>query len=666
MRARDIVRQFDLDENHIDAQVDSILEEGGDLSARYDSGAADFVPNKVVVGRIVDIRNDEVVVDIGYKSEGIIPAAEFNNIDEVDVDDMVDVLLESVDETGGGVQLSKRRADRIKGWERIVKTYGEGDDVRGHVVKKIKGGLLVDIGVHVFLPASQVSIRRTNDISDFIGRDIEARIIKIDHERMNIVISRRKLIEEQREEAKQRLLQEIKAGQIRVGVVKNIADFGAFVDLGGIDGLLHITDMSWSRLTHPSDMLKIDDEVEVMVLRVDHERERIALGLKQKFPSPWETVELKYPVGSRVQGKVVNVMPYGAFVKLEDGIEGLVHISEMSWSKRINHPQEVVKINDAVEVVVLDINRDKQEISLGMKQADGNPWDDVDQRFPPGTVVEGVVRNLTSYGAFVELEDGIDGLLHVSDMSWTKKIANPADMLDKGQQLKAVVLSVHPDKKRIALGLKQLELDPWQDEIQKRFAPETEHAGVVTKVTNFGIFVGLDSDLEGLLHVSELTPADELSGGDPVAVRVLRLDTEERKIALTLVRDEGAQEILDGSKELIERLGAAAAVSEAREEAAASAAAQEAAADGSPADEAPADDTPATDAGAAQAPSDEEAPPEEETAPSEAPASEAPAAEETPATETPDAETPAEGGEDDSPAEEAGDEKKGEDAPAAS
>ena len=450
MRARDIVRQFDLDETQVETEVDSILNEGGDLDQKYDSGAAEFTPNKVVTGRIVDIRNDEVVVDIGYKSEGIIPANEFNNIDEVDVDDMVDVLLESVDEAGGGVQLSKRRADRIKGWERIVKTYGEGDDVRGHVVKKIKGGLLVDIGVHVFLPASQVSIRRTNDISEFIGRDIEARIIKIDHERMNIVISRRKLIEEQREEAKKRLLEEIKAGQIRVGVVKNIADFGAFVDLGGIDGLLHITDMSWSRLTHPSDMLKIDDEVEVMVLRVDHERERIALGLKQKFPSPWETVELKYPVGSRVQGKVVNVMPYGAFVKLEDGIEGLVHISEMSWSKRINHPQEVVKINDDVEVVVLDINRDKQEISLGMKQADGNPWDDVDQRFPPGTVVEGVVRNLTSYGAFVELEDGIDGLLHVSDMSWTKKIANPADMLEKGQHIKAVVLSVHPDKKRIA------------------------------------------------------------------------------------------------------------------------------------------------------------------------------------------------------------------------
>ena len=563
MRARDKIRQFDLPTEQTDDAVKDILKGLEDLTARYEDGAQEFSANKVVTGRIVDIRNDEVVVDIGYKSEGIIPANEFNNIDEVDVDDQVDVLLESVDEGNGGIRLSKRRADRIKGWERVVKTHGEGDNVRGHVIKKIKGGLLVDIGVPVFLPASQVSIRRTHDISEFIGRDIEARIIKIDTERMNIVISRRKLIEEQREEAKKHLLGEIKPGQIRIGVVKNIADFGAFVDLGGIDGLLHITDMSWSRLTHPSDMLKIDDQIEVMVLRVDTERERIALGLKQKFPSPWESVELKFPVGSRVQGHVVNVMPYGAFVKLEDGIEGLVHISEMSWSKRINHPEEVVKVGEEVEVVVLDINREKQEISLGMKQADGNPWDEVEQRFPPGTVVEGVVRNLTTYGAFIELEDGVDGLLHVSDMSWTKKIANPGDVLAKGSQIRAVVLSVHPDKKRIALGIKQLELDPWQDEILKRFGPETEHAGMVTKVTNFGVFVALDGDLEGLLHVSELTPADTMDTGDVVAVKVLRLDTDERKIALTLVRGDAAKEVLDGAGETIARLkaslGAAAA-----------------------------------------------------------------------------------------------------------
>ena len=489
-------------------------------------------------GKIVDIRNDEVVVDIGYKSEGVISLAEFSDATAYDVGDIIEVLLESVDQAAGGIVLSKRKADRIRGWERIVQSHKEGDTVRGRVLKKIKGGLLVDIGVPVFLPASQVAIRRTNDIGEFIGKDIEARIIKIDEPRMNIVISRRKLIEEQRDELKKHLLGEIQPGQVRKGIVKNIADFGAFVDLGGIDGLLHITDMSWSRLNHPSEMLSIDDEVEVMVLRVDHERERIALGLKQKFASPWETVELKYPVGSRVMGKVVNVMPYGAFVKLEDGIEGLVHISEMSWSKRVNHPSEVVKVGDDVEVVVLDINKEKQEISLGMKQADGNPWDEVDKTFPAGTVVEGTVRNLTNYGAFIEISDGVDGLLHVSDMSWTKKIGNPAEVLEKGTKVKALVLSVDKEKKRIALGMKQLELDPWQHDIADRFAVGTEHVGEVTKVTNFGVFVALEKDLEGLLHISELTPSDNLAPGTKVGVKVIRIDTDERKIGLSRKRVE--------------------------------------------------------------------------------------------------------------------------------
>ncbi|MCC7137076.1 MAG: 30S ribosomal protein S1 [Planctomycetes bacterium] len=543
MRARDKVRAKELpahDLLHGLEEVFGVGDQDAELSLAYDHTTSEFAPNKVVKGKIVDIRNDEVVVDIGYKSEGVISLTEFSDASEYDVGDIIEVLLETVDQAGGGIVLSKRKADRIRGWERIIQSHKEGDAVRGRVLKKIKGGLLVDIGVPVFLPASQVAIRRTNDIGEFIGKDIEARIIKIDEPRMNIVISRRKLIEEQRDELKKQLLAEIQPGQVRKGIVKNIADFGAFVDLGGIDGLLHITDMSWSRLNHPSEMLSIDDEVEVMVLRVDHERERIALGLKQKFPSPWETVELKFPVGSRVMGKVVNVMPYGAFVKLEDGIEGLVHISEMSWSKRINHPSEVVKVGDAVEVVVLDINKEKQEISLGMKQADGNPWDEVDRKFPAGTVVEGTVRNLTNYGAFVEISDGVDGLLHVSDMSWTRKIANPAEMLNKGDKIKALVLSVDKEKKRIALGMKQLELDPWQHEIADRFAVGTEHTGDVTKVTNFGVFVSLEKDLEGLLHISELTPSDNLTPGKKVAVRVIRIDTDDRKIGLTLVRSAAA------------------------------------------------------------------------------------------------------------------------------
>ncbi|MFO0934380.1 MAG: 30S ribosomal protein S1 [Planctomycetota bacterium] len=539
MRARDKVRAKELPPHELLNSLEAIFgtaTDDGELKAAYDTTTAEFAPNKVVKGKIVDIRNDEVVVDIGYKSEGVISLAEFSDATAYDVGDIIEVLLESVDQAAGGIVLSKRKADRIRGWERIVQSHKEGDTVRGRVLKKIKGGLLVDIGVPVFLPASQVAIRRTNDIGEFIGKDIEARIIKIDEPRMNIVISRRKLIEEQRDELKKHLLGEIQPGQVRKGIVKNIADFGAFVDLGGIDGLLHITDMSWSRLNHPSEMLSIDDEVEVMVLRVDHERERIALGLKQKFASPWETVELKYPVGSRVMGKVVNVMPYGAFVKLEDGIEGLVHISEMSWSKRVNHPSEVVKVGDAVEVVVLDINKEKQEISLGMKQADGNPWDEVDKTFPAGTVVEGTVRNLTNYGAFIEISDGVDGLLHVSDMSWTKKIGNPAEVLEKGTKVKALVLSVDKEKKRIALGMKQLELDPWQHDIADRFAVGTEHVGEVTKVTNFGVFVALEKDLEGLLHISELTPSDNLAPGTKVGVKVIRIDTDERKIGLTLVR----------------------------------------------------------------------------------------------------------------------------------
>ena len=371
--------------------------------------------------------------------------------------DSVEVLLEGMEDETGEIVLSRKKAHRMRAWEMVITRHHEGDVVKGKVTRKIKGGLLVDIGVNVFLPASQVDIRRPSDIADYIDQEIECMILKIDESRRNIVVSRRKLIEITREHQKKQLLEEITVGQVRKGTVKNIADFGAFVDLGGIDGLLHITDMSWGRINHPSDMLKIDDQVEVMVLHVDKDREKIALGLKQKSASPWENVEKKYPVGTRVTGEVVNVMTYGAFVKLEEGIEGLVHISEMSWTKRINHPSELVNIGDKIEVVVLGINRDKQEISLGMKQTQVNPWDQVAGKYPPGTMVEGTVRNLTNYGAFIEIEEGIDGLLHISDMSWTRKIGHPNEILEKGQRISCQVLNVDQERKRIALGLKQLQ-----------------------------------------------------------------------------------------------------------------------------------------------------------------------------------------------------------------
>src|SRR5262249_26289191 len=424
---------------------------------------------------------------------------------EVKPGEVIDVLLEGLEGEGGLIQLSKRKADRMLAWQRIVDTTKEGDVVEGKVTKKIKGGLLVDIGVPVFLPASQVDIRRPGEISDWIGRSIDAVILKIDEERRNIVISRRKLIEQQREEMKKKTLDSLVVGEVRKGIVKNIADFGAFIDLGGIDGLLHITDMSWGRINHPSELLKIDQELEVKVLSIDKDKEKIALGLKQKDASPWENIETKYPVGSVHEAEVVNIMSYGAFCKLEEGVEGLVHISEMSWTKRINHPSEVVAQGQRVKVKILEINKDKQEISLGMKQVEENPWERVAEKYPPGSVVEGKVRNIANYGAFVEIEEGIDGLLHVSDLSWTKKIGHPSEMLKKGETIKAVVLSVDQEKQRIALGLKQMAEDPWTTVIPANYRPGMVVKGHVTKIANFGVFVELEPGLEGLLHISEIS-----------------------------------------------------------------------------------------------------------------------------------------------------------------
>ncbi len=625
------VRLYELDAEEIDRRLDASLQgiSDADYEQALDANLTDVNPGQIVNAKVdtVDIRTGSVVMDIGGKSEGLVPVSEFGET-LPEVGDVFEVYYEGLDDNDLAV-ISKRRADRLRAWETVSQKYGEGDIVQGVVQRKIKGGLLVDVeGVNVFLPASQVALRRTTEVGDFIGEPVRAQIIKVDTERMNIVVSRRKLLEEERAKLKQDLLSDIAEGQIRTGVVKNIAEFGVFVDLGGIDGLLHITDMSWGRVNHPSEMVKMDQELEVMVLKVDFERERIALGLKQKTSSPWDGIEGRYPAGSKQKGTVVNLMSYGAFVKLEEGIEGLVHISEMSWTKRVNHPSELVKVGDEVEVVVLEIDNEKQEVSLGMKQAESNPWDMVDDHYPIGTVIEGRVRNLTSYGAFVEIEEGIDGLLHVSDMSWTKKVAHPSEMVKKGDVLQCVVLSVDKEKKRIALGRKQLFNDPWLEEIPSNYHVGDLLTGFVTKITTFGAFVKLDENLEGLLHISEITddrdarPEDVIQSGLKVEVRVIRVDIEDRKIGLSLVHSD-----FEENAAIVAQAAAAAAA-------------------------APAEEASGDDAGATEAPAEEaapaapaEAPAEPEAAPAESPAAPEAASEEAaPAAEAaPEGEAPTEG-----------------------
>ena len=537
------------------AQATAGIDEDGGWGELPGQGDV-FDVNKIVEGRILRVGDGNVLVDIGFKSEGTIPLDEWDAEDPPpQVGDIVRVLIEDLEdetatpEDGGMVRISKRKARKMDQWLDILKKIKEGDVVSGLVTRKIKGGLLVDVsGVNVFLPASQVDIRRPADIGDYINRTVQCEVLKIDEARKNIVVSRRSLIERQRQEARESLLKELEVGQSRKGVVKNIAEFGAFVDLGGIDGLLHITDMSWDRIGHPSEMVSIDQELEVMVLHIDREKQKIALGLKQKGHNPWTNVAEKYPVGSVHKGSVVNVMSYGAFVKLEPGIEGLVHISEMSWTRRVNHPSELVNINDEISVVILGVDKDGQQLSLGMKQTQENPWTKVAEKYPVDSLVEGKVRNLTNYGAFVELEEGIDGLLHVSDMSWTRKIGHPSEMLEKGQVVKCKILSVDQERRRIALGLKQMDEDPWARDIPGKYNPGQVVSGTVTKITNFGVFVGLEDGLEGLLHISELAdhkvenPEEVVKVGDKIDVKILRVDIDERKIGLSRKRVEWSEE----------------------------------------------------------------------------------------------------------------------------
>lgn len=511
-----------------------------DMSKIYEETLKNVKEGEIIKGKVIGITSKEVLVDVGYKSEGVISLEEFPDPASIKVGDEIEVLIESKENEEGMVVLSKRKAERLQGWEKVISDHKEGDMVSGRVTRKVKGGLSVDIGVEAFLPASQVFLKGFGNLNQLLGQTLNFVIIKINKPRKNIVVSRKDAILREKDAAKGKFMDELKPGQLIQGTVKNITDFGAFINIGpAVDGLLHITDMSWGRISHPSEVLAVGDKIEVMLLGMDKETGKLSLGLKQKTPNPWQTVESKYPVGSRIKGKVVNIVPYGAFVELEKGIEGLVHISELSWTKRIGHPSEVLAIGDTIEAVVLNVDKENQKIALGVKQTEVNPWLEVSNKYTIGTQVKGKVRSFTDYGAFIELEEGIDGLLHNSDISWTRKINHPSEILKKGQKIDAVVLSVDAENRKLSLGMKQLVADPWPEFVAK-FQPGTSVEGAVTKITNFGLFVELSPDLEGLAHISELPiePTAKLEEsykvGDKVTVKVLRVDDADRRIALSL------------------------------------------------------------------------------------------------------------------------------------
>ncbi|MDH4099386.1 MAG: 30S ribosomal protein S1 [Nitrospirota bacterium] len=524
-------------------EKDEFDEEFGDLEQLYEASLRNVEEGAVVKGLVLRVTREGVMVDIGYKSEGIVPASEFttDEIEALSAGDEINVFLEEREDSDGNVVLSKDKADKIKIWEQIAKAYDNNEVVEGKVVAKIKGGLTVDInGVKAFLPGSQIDLRPVRNLDSLQGQTLRMRILKMNQKRGNIVLSRRVLLEEERSKKKSDTLSTLSEGMLVKGTVKNITEYGAFIDLGGIDGLLYITDMSWGRISHPSELLMVGDQIEVMVLKFDRDNERVSLGLKQKSADPWTQVEQKYAVGTRIKGKVVSLTEYGAFVQLEEGVEGLVHVSEMSWTQKVKHPSKVVEVGDIIEAVVLNVDRSSRRISLGMKQIESNPWASIAERYPVGLKVEGKVRNLTDFGAFVGLEEGIDGLIHISDMSWTKHLKHPSELLKKGQSVEAVVLSVDADKERISLGLKQLETDPWEGTIPSRYQVGSDASGTVVKVTDFGVFVELEDGVEGLIHISELAkdPAkkieDSVAIGDSISARIIKVDSADRKIGLSV------------------------------------------------------------------------------------------------------------------------------------
>lgn len=547
-----------------DALTAAAAEETSGLTAvqlekLYENSLKEFNEGSIIEGEIVYIRANDIMVDVGYKSEGVIPKSEFKKSEEFHIGDKIEVLLERLEDDNGMVVLSKQRAELQKNWEKILSDYNEGDLIEGTVEGRVKGGMLVDVGVEAFLPGSQIDLSPVKNPDDFIGEVVQVKIIKINLERRNIVVSRRELLEEQRREQKQHLLTEIEIGQVRQGKVKNITDFGAFIDLNGMDGLLHITDMSWGRINHPSELVNIGDELEVTILDVDYEKERVSLGIKQQSDNPWQEIDAKFPVGHRVHGKVVNLMPYGAFIELEPGVEGLVHVSELSWTKRIARASDVLNLGDEVDAIVLSVNKDDKKISLGVRQIEENPWEIFANNHPIGSHVSGTVRNFTNYGAFLELEEGVDGMIHVSDMSWTRKINHPSEMLEKSQEVEAVVLEVDPSNQRISLGLKQAQPDPWST-IASKYAIGQLVEGKVAKLAQFGAFVELEAGIEGLVHISQISDhrvekvKDVLSVGDEVKARIVKLDEVDRRIGLSIKAAELADDEFSLDDSMLEGL----------------------------------------------------------------------------------------------------------------
>ncbi|MGB1789654.1 MAG: 30S ribosomal protein S1 [Limisphaerales bacterium] len=519
-----------------------------------------FATGQIVKGTIIEIRSKEVMVDIGYKSEGSVPASEFEDLDEeLKVGDEVDVLILQLEDRDGMVVLSHEQAVFKQNWDNIKAICEEGGRIKGRIKAAVKGGLIVNIGVEAFLPSSQIDVNTPTDLDAYVGQAHEFKVVKLNLERQNIVLSRRELIEEERSAQRAKLLDEMVPGDIRKGTVKNLTDFGAFIDLNGLDGLLHVTDMSWGRITHPSQLLVVGQELEVVVLDINKDSERVSLGLKQKQENPWENIDEKFPIGEKVSGKVVNLMPYGAFVELEPGVEGLVHVTELSWTKRINKPSEVLKADQEIEAVVLGINRDEQKISLGVRQLDTNPWDLAEEKYPVGSKVTGKIRNLTSYGAFMGLEEGLDAMIHVSDISWTRKINHPSEVLKKGMEVEAQVLEVDRDNQRISAGIKQLAEDPWET-IDNYYKVGDLVTGKVSKLASFGAFVGLEHDIDGLVHISQVSEdridkiKNALKVGEEVSARVIKIDRADRRIGLSIKAANYSQEQLKEEEAVLDSL----------------------------------------------------------------------------------------------------------------